>query len=75
MQLDDRLLALLDERAERSGSSRSALVRNAIETYLAADADAALDAAIVAGYEAIPPGPVGASTLALAIASIEDEPW
>jgi len=54
VQLSDELLALLDERAVRSGRSRSALIREAIEQYVAADVDALLDAAIVRGYERVP---------------------
>lgn len=54
VQLSDELVALLDERAARSGRSRSALIREAIESYLAADAEASVDRAIVRGYELTP---------------------
>ena len=54
VQLDDERLALLDERAARSGQSRSALIRAAVDEYLDADAEARIDAAVVAGYEARP---------------------
>jgi metal-responsive CopG/Arc/MetJ family transcriptional regulator len=54
VQLSDELLALLDERAARSGRSRSALVREAVEQYLSSDIEARIDAAIVAGYERLP---------------------
>jgi metal-responsive CopG/Arc/MetJ family transcriptional regulator len=54
VQLSDALLSLLDERAVRSGRSRSALIREAIEQYLAADTEATIDQAIVSGYEAVP---------------------
>jgi metal-responsive CopG/Arc/MetJ family transcriptional regulator len=54
VQLDDERLALLDERAARSGQSRSALVRAAVDAYLDADAEARIDAQVVAGYEARP---------------------
>lgn len=47
-------MALLDERAARSGRSRSALIREAIESYLAADVEASVDRAIVRGYELTP---------------------
>lgn len=57
---ETELLALLDERAARSGRSRSALIREAIESYLAADAEASVDRAIVRGYEETPQ---------------EDDPW
>jgi metal-responsive CopG/Arc/MetJ family transcriptional regulator len=54
VQLSDELLALLDERAVRTGQSRSELIRVAVERDLAADRDAAIDAAIVSGYERVP---------------------
>ena len=55
VQLNDELLAALDERAARRGLSRSQLIRTAIETSIAGDEDAAIDAAIVEGYTRIPP--------------------
>lgn len=75
VQLDDRLLALLDQRSSSSGVSRSALIREAIEAYLAQDADAAADAAIIAGYERFPAAQPDALTMSLATASIDSEPW
>ena len=60
VQLTDRLLAALDERAARDGVSRSRLIREAVEAYLAADRSAAIDRAIVDGYTRIPP---------------EEDPW
>jgi metal-responsive CopG/Arc/MetJ family transcriptional regulator len=75
VQLDDRLLALLDQRSSASGVSRSALIREAIEAYLASDAEAAIDKAILAGYAKFPPAEPDALTMALATASIEEEPW
>jgi metal-responsive CopG/Arc/MetJ family transcriptional regulator len=60
VQLTDDLVAALDERAARRGVSRSRLIREAVQDYLARDADAAIDAAIVAGYTRIPQ---------------EDDPW
>jgi predicted transcriptional regulator len=75
VQLDDSLLALLDQRASSSGSSRSALIRQAIEAYLARDLAAAIDEAIVAGYERVPAGDVPPDVILLATASIEAEAW
>ncbi len=75
VQLNDRLLALLDERAARDGTSRSELIRSAIEEYVAQDADAAIDAALVAGYRRVPADEPGDPVCALAIASIDEEPW
>jgi metal-responsive CopG/Arc/MetJ family transcriptional regulator len=75
VQLNDELVAILDERAGTEGISRSELIRRAIQSYLAEDAQAAIDAAIVASYVAEPPEEPDAATLERAIASIEAEPW
>jgi len=75
IQLDDARIAALDERAAASGKSRSQLIREAIDMLLATGDAAAIDAAIVAGYERHPAPPVDAFTIALARASIREEPW
>jgi metal-responsive CopG/Arc/MetJ family transcriptional regulator len=75
VQLDDRLLGLLDERAAARGISRSALVREAIEAYMADDLQASIDRAIVDGYTRLPASAPDAETVRLAVASIEEEPW
>ena len=75
VQLNDELLALLDERASRTGRSRSEIIRAAVERELAADRDAAIDAAIVAGYERIPPAELDPWAEASAKRSVADEPW
>jgi metal-responsive CopG/Arc/MetJ family transcriptional regulator len=75
VQLTDELLALLDERAARSGRSRSELIRAAIERELAADAESAIDAAIVEGYRRIPPQEYDPWAAASAKRSIAAEPW
>lgn len=55
VQLSDELLAALDTEAARRGTSRSALVREAVVTFLhEARGDAVTDA-IVAGYRRVPP--------------------
>lgn len=74
VQLSDELLALLDERAARTGRSRSELIRTAIERELADDFEAAIDAAIVEGYRRIPQEPDPWAELA-ARESIRAEPW
>jgi len=73
--LSDELLALLDERAARKGRSRSDLIRAAVERELAADRDALIDAAIVAGYTRIPPVEIDPWADAAAARSIAEEPW
>lgn len=75
VQLTDELLALLDERAARLGKSRSELIRTALEQYLRADRDAAIDAAIVAGYLRVPPPVHDPWAAAAAKRSISAEPW
>lgn len=54
VQLNDELVALLDERAAKTGRSRSAIIRAAVERELSTERDAAIDAAIVAGYTRFP---------------------
>jgi predicted DNA-binding protein len=74
VQLSDELLALLDERAARSGRSRSSLIREAIEAFLADDLDARIDAEIVAGYRWRPQEPDLWADIA-AREAISAEPW
>ncbi|MHB8641820.1 MAG: ribbon-helix-helix domain-containing protein [Gaiellaceae bacterium] len=75
VQLSDELIALLDERAARSGRSRSELIRAAVERDLAADRAAAIDAAIVEGYRRIPPRELDAWAEASAKQAAAAEPW
>jgi predicted transcriptional regulator len=75
VQLSDELLALLDERAARTGRSRSELIRTAIERELASDREAAIDVAIVEGYRRIPARERDPWAAASAKRSIADEPW
>jgi len=75
VQLNDELLALLDQRAAKSGRSRSDLIRGAIERELEADLDSAIDRAIVEGYTRRPPGELDAWAAASAKRSVRAEPW
>lgn len=75
VQLTDELLALLDERAQREGTSRSELIRRAVDRYLAGDVEAAIDRVILDGYARHPAPTPDPLTVHLAIASIEEEPW
>ncbi len=75
VQLSDELLALLDERAAKSGRSRSEIIRSAIERELAEEREAAIDKAIVDGYKRIPPPENDPWAEASAIESIRAEPW
>jgi metal-responsive CopG/Arc/MetJ family transcriptional regulator len=75
VQLNDELLALLDERASRTGRSRSQIIRAAVENELAGDREAAIDSAIVSGYERVPPAELDAWAEASAKRSVAAEPW
>lgn len=74
VQLTDEAVAALDQRAACLKTSRSQLIREAVDAYLAADSAAAIDAAIVAGYSAIPAEPNPWAEIA-ARRSIAAEPW
>lgn len=54
VQLNEKLLELLDQRAARAGVSRSQVIRDAVEAYLAADRATAIDRQIVDGYTRMP---------------------
>lgn len=54
VQLNDTLLATLDQRASKRGVSRSQLIREAVEAYLKDDLDAEISRQIIAGYERVP---------------------
>jgi metal-responsive CopG/Arc/MetJ family transcriptional regulator len=73
VQLSDELLALLDERAARMQRSRSDLIREAVQEYLADDAEAEIDRRMVAAYERVPPDDIWGDALARAL--IAADPW
>jgi Arc/MetJ-type ribon-helix-helix transcriptional regulator len=75
IQLDDARIAALDERAAASGRSRSELIREAIDLLLGTGDAAAIDAAIVAGYERAPAAERDPWALESALAAIKAEPW
>lgn len=54
VQLNETLLAALDQRAARRGVSRSQLIREAVEAHLAGDHDAEISRRIITGYERVP---------------------
>jgi len=56
------VLRRLDDRAAREGRSRSALIREAVETFLHDEEKARITREIIEGYERIPP-------------TDEEEPW
>lgn len=75
VQLNDDLLASLDQRAAAAGISRSELIRTALESFLANDRAAEIDAAIVEGYTRIPPPERDPWAEAAALDAIRAEPW
>jgi metal-responsive CopG/Arc/MetJ family transcriptional regulator len=76
VQLSDSLVAALDQRAAQQRRSRSDLIREALERYLAEDLEAEIDRQIVEAYRRIPQT---AEDEAWARASgrdmIREEPW
>ena len=75
IQLDDARIAALDQRAAASGRSRSDLIREAVDLLLGSGEKAAVDAAIVAGYERHPASQLDAWALQSALAAIRAETW
>jgi metal-responsive CopG/Arc/MetJ family transcriptional regulator len=76
VQLNEALLARLDERAARESRSRSALIRSAIERYLEDELAAEADRRIVEGYTRIPQTDVeDAWAESAARDAVEEEPW
>jgi metal-responsive CopG/Arc/MetJ family transcriptional regulator len=57
VQLTDEMRRTLDERAAREGRSRSAVIRDAITSYLRDEREAEIDRAIVEGYTRLPQTP------------------
>jgi metal-responsive CopG/Arc/MetJ family transcriptional regulator len=58
VQLDDDLVARLDELAKRTEVSRSELLRRGAQAVLEADEWAQADVRLVEGYTKYPPDPV-----------------
>lgn len=56
VQLSDELVAALDVEAAARRTSRSALIRQAVDDLLGVSRDAALVRQVVEGYKRIPPG-------------------
>jgi Arc/MetJ-type ribon-helix-helix transcriptional regulator len=59
----------------RLGKSLSELIRTALEQFLKADRDAAIDAAIVEGYRRLPATEHDSWAAVAARRSIASEPW
>lgn len=74
VQLTDALLAALDQRAVQEGKSRSELIRDALEAYLAEGVEAEIDRQIVEGYSRIPQEESPWDEV-VARETIGEEPW
>jgi len=73
VQFPEELLEALDRYRAREGRTRSDVIREAIERYLAADREAEIDRRIIDGYARRPPEPVWADEAARRL--IAEEPW
>jgi metal-responsive CopG/Arc/MetJ family transcriptional regulator len=73
VQLSDELLERLDSYRAREGRSRSEVVREAIERYLAADREAEIDELLVDAYTRRPPEDLWTEQAARQM--IAAEPW
>ena len=73
VQLSDDLLERLDSYRAREGRSRSEVVREAIEQYLASDLEAEIDRLVVDAYTRQPPEDVWSDETAKQM--ISAEPW
>ncbi len=73
VQLTDELLERLDAHRARAGRSRSEVVREAIERYLADDREAEIDRLVVEAYRRQPPQDVWGEQAAKHL--IAAEPW
>jgi metal-responsive CopG/Arc/MetJ family transcriptional regulator len=73
VQLTDELLERLDSYRAREGRSRSDVVREAIERYLAADREAEIDRLLIDAYRRQPPEDVWSDQAAKQM--IAAEPW
>ncbi|MGZ4205953.1 MAG: ribbon-helix-helix protein, CopG family [Actinomycetota bacterium] len=78
VQLNDELLKRLDELGQQTGQSRSAMVRDAVEWYMARESKAEKDRRSIEGYTRIP-DTVDEDLAALAEwslrESLEEESW
>jgi metal-responsive CopG/Arc/MetJ family transcriptional regulator len=75
VQLTEELLAELDARRAREGRSRSEVIREAIERYLADGHEAELDRLIQEGYTRQPATELAPDAEWSARQLIEAEPW
>lgn len=75
VQLSDELIAVLDERAVTMGKSRSGLIREAVEHFMAESVQAEIDKLIIEGYRQVPAEAEDIWAKATAKELIAAEPW
>lgn len=76
VQMTPELLTALDRHVARTGRSRSELVREAVAGFLAADAQASVDAQMIEGYTRHPETDEELRWAEAALRqSISEEPW
>lgn len=76
VQLNQSLLVSLDARADRDGVSRSQVIRDAVEAYLAADVEGRALQQVVEGYARVPETDDElAAARDDARALVDEEPW
>ena len=73
VQLSEDLIERLDRYRARAGRSRSEVIREAVEQYLAADREAEIDRLVVEGYARRPATDVWGDAAARQM--IAAEPW
>lgn len=73
VQLSDELVDLLDRRAGELGTSRSALIREAVERFLADAIEEDIDRQIIEGYTRRPQEDIWGDEPLRAM--IREEPW
>jgi metal-responsive CopG/Arc/MetJ family transcriptional regulator len=73
VQFSDDLIERLDRYRARAGRSRSEVIREAVEQYLAADREAEIDRRLVEAYMRTPPSDVWGEEAAKRL--IAEEPW
>jgi metal-responsive CopG/Arc/MetJ family transcriptional regulator len=73
VQFSEDLIERLDRFRARAGRSRSEVIREAVEQYLAADREAEIDRSLVDAYTRRPPSDVWGDDAAKRM--IAEEPW
>jgi metal-responsive CopG/Arc/MetJ family transcriptional regulator len=73
VQFSDELIERLDRYRARAGRSRSDVIREAVEQYLAADRESEIDRRLVEAYTRQPPTDVWGDEAAKRL--IAEEPW